>query len=311
MRYGALIVAAGMSSRMGAFKPMLNIGSISVAQRVVATFHQAGISKIVMVTGFNATTLERHLAGNNIIFLRNENYKTTQMFDSVKIGLEYLQDKCDKILFTPVDVPLFTAATVRELMDCGESLACPEYHGTTGHPLLISGELFPAILAHSGEGGLKGAVDSCGMELKTIELDDAGTVHDADTPEDFSLLLEMHNSQLVRPVIRVSLSKEKSFFDDRLATLLTLVDETKSVRAAGQRMQLSYSSCWNIIRRLEGQLNYSLVERNQGGSHGSSSVLTEKGKLLLDRYNAYSKLIRDQANALYDEYFADIFDNGL
>ena len=71
MRYGALIVAAGMSSRMGSFKPMLNIGSISVAQRVVATFHQAGISKIVMVTGFNATTLERHLSGNNIIFLRN------------------------------------------------------------------------------------------------------------------------------------------------------------------------------------------------------------------------------------------------
>lgn len=311
MRYGALIVAAGMSSRMGSFKPMLNIGSISVAQRVVATFHQAGISKIVMVTGYNATTLERHLSGNNIIFLRNENYQTTQMFDSVKIGLEYLKDKCDKVFFTPVDVPLFTAATVKELMDCGESLACPMCQGQTGHPLLISSEYFPAILSHSGEGGLKGAVDSCGAELKTIELDDPGTIHDADTPEDFSRLLEMHNSQLVRPVISVSLSKEKSFFDDRLATLLTLIDETKSVRAAGQRMQLSYSSCWNIIRRLEGQLNYSLVERSQGGSHGSSSVLTEKGKLLLDRYNAYSKRLREQANELYGEYFAEIFDSGL
>ena len=76
-------------------------------------------------------------------------------------------------------------------------------------------------------------------------------------------------------------------------------------------MQLSYSSCWNIIRRLEGQLNYSLVERSQGGSHGSSSVLTEKGKLLLDRYNAYSKRFKEQANELYGEYFAEIFDSGL
>ena len=38
MQIGAVIVAAGMSSRMGDFKPMLNIGSISIAQRVVATF---------------------------------------------------------------------------------------------------------------------------------------------------------------------------------------------------------------------------------------------------------------------------------
>ena len=37
MQIGALIVAAGMSSRMGDFKPMLSIGSISVAQRVIAT----------------------------------------------------------------------------------------------------------------------------------------------------------------------------------------------------------------------------------------------------------------------------------
>ena len=170
MQIGALIVAAGMSSRMGDFKPMLSIGSISVAQRVVATLSQVGVSKIVMVTGYNATILERHLSGNGIIFLRNENYETTQMFDSVKIGLGYLQDKCDKVFFTPVDVPLFTAATVKELMDCGESLACPMCQGQTGHPLLISSEYFPAILSHSGEGGLKGAISRCGVEQQEIQV---------------------------------------------------------------------------------------------------------------------------------------------
>ena len=117
MEIGALIVAAGMSTRMGEFKPMLSIGSISVAQRVVATLSQAGVSKIVMVTGYNATMLERHLSGNGIIFLRNDHYETTQMFDSVKIGLSYLLDKCDKVLFTPVDVPLFTAKTVKTILD--------------------------------------------------------------------------------------------------------------------------------------------------------------------------------------------------
>ena len=92
----ALIVAAGMSSRMGDFKPMLNIGSISIAQRVVATFQQAGVDKIVMITGYNATMLERHLSGNGIVFLRNEEYRSTQMFDSVCIGLHYLRDKMQR-----------------------------------------------------------------------------------------------------------------------------------------------------------------------------------------------------------------------
>ncbi len=65
MTSAALIVAAGMSSRMGDFKPLLNIGSISIAQRVVATFQQAGVEKIVMITGYNAVLLERLCAMRN------------------------------------------------------------------------------------------------------------------------------------------------------------------------------------------------------------------------------------------------------
>ena len=308
MNTAALIVAAGMSSRMGSFKPMLNIGSISVAQRVVATFRQAGINKIVMITGFNATMLERHLVGNNIIFLRNEQYQSTQMFDSVKIGLEYLKGKCDRVLFCPVDVPLFTAGTVKELIASPAKLACPVCDGITGHPLLISNELFAHILSDSGDGGLRGAVERSGESFVYIPVNDPGTIKDADTPEDFSALLELHNSQLVRPVINVALSKEKTFFDSRIAMLLSLVDETHSVRAAGQRMQLSYSSCWNMIRRLEEQLSYSLIERSQGGCGGSSSYLTEKGKLLLDRYNSYVKALDAESQKLYKTHFGDIFD---
>lgn len=308
MQIGALIVAAGMSSRMGEFKPMLSIGSISVAQRVVATLSQSGVSKIVMVTGYNATMLERHLSGNGIIFLRNEHYETTQMFDSAKIGLRYLQDKCDKVLFTPVDVPLFTARTVKALLDSGADLACPMCEGKQGHPILIAKELISEILADSGEMGLKGAMDRCSAPLTRIDVDDFGTIHDADTPEDFSALVSYHNAQLVRPVVNVSLNKEKPFFDSKIAMLLMLVDETKSVRAAGQRMQLSYSSCWNIIRTLESQLNYSLIERSQGGAGGSTSILTERGWELLERYNAYEKALKDQANSLYEQYFGGLFE---
>ncbi len=306
MHTAALIVAAGMSTRMGQFKPMLSIGSISVAQRVVASLHQAGISKIVMVTGCNAIALERHLAGNGIIFLRNDRYETTQMFDSVKIGLEYLQDKCDRIVFTPVDVPLFTAATVRALLASGEALACPVYDGRQGHPILLSAGLIPQILADSGEGGLRGALDRCSAAMALIPVNDPGTLQDADTPEDFSALLDYHNSQLLRPVIHVSLCRERLFFDNKIAMLLMLVDETKSVRAAGQRMQLSYSSCWNMIHTLESQLNYTLIARSQGGAGGSTSVLTPQGRQLLERFARYEQRLRELAEELYPEYFGGL-----
>lgn len=307
MQTAALIVAAGMSSRMGQFKPMMPLGSISVAQRVIATLHQAGIRKIVMVTGYQAETLERHLSGSGIIFLRNEHYASTQMFDSAKIGLAYLQDKCDRVLFTPVDIPLFTAHSVQALMNCEAPLARLSYQGRHGHPILIGCSQIPQILQDRGDGGLRGALRRCSGKLQGVPVDDPGILLDADTPEDFSALVSYHNSQLVRPVVSVSLHKETLFFDSKIALLLTLIDETKSVRTAGQRMQLSYSSCWNIIRTLENQIQSPLITRTQGGPEGSTSTLTAQGKRLLECYSAYEQRIQSLAADLYDEYFGQLF----
>ena len=305
MQIGAVIVAAGMSSRMGEFKPMLNIGSISLAQRIVATFHQAGVTKIAVVTGYNAPLLERHLANSGLVFLRNEDYASTQMFDSAKIGLAYLRDKCERILFTPVDIPLFTAMTVTELIESGAELCCPVCEGRTGHPLLIASSLVDAILADSGEGGLQGAIARCGAEMLQIPVEDPGVLHDADTPADYKALLQFHNEQLIRPELSVSLSREKPFFDEKTAMLLALVDETRSVRSACQRMQISYSTGWNIIRALESQLHFPLLERSQGGASGGESRLTEKGKRLLGCYERFSEELRQQASALFEQYFRD------
>ncbi len=303
----ALIVAAGMSSRMGDFKPMLTIGEMSIAERVITTFQQAGVTRIVVVTGYQAELLERHLAGREVVFLRNERYQETQMFDSACIGLEYLRGKCDRVLFTPVDIPLFTAATVRALIASDAALACPVCEGKTGHPTLLSEALIEGILSDSGEGGLQGAFSRCGETMRQIPVSDPGVLHDADTPADYQNLLRYHNEQLVRPVVHVSLAREKPFFDSRAAMLLALVQETGSVRMACQRMLLSYSSGWNVIRALESQLSRTLIQRSQGGAGGGKSHLTEDGKKLLEQYEAYAAALREEAQRLYGRYFEDLF----
>ena len=156
-----------------------------------------------------------------------------------------------------------------------------------------------AVVSH------KGAIRRCGAEMTKIPVDDPGILHDADTPEDYRALLEYHNEQLIRPEISISLSRERPFFDERTAMLLALVDETKSVRTACQRMQISYSGSWNIIHALESQLHFPLLERSQGGANGGESRLTEKGKRLLECYQGYAQRLRQDAAALFEEYFGD------
>ena len=72
-------------------------------------------------------------------------------------------------------------------------------------------------------------------------------------------------------------------------------------------MQLSYSSCWNMIRKLEEQLCYPLIERTQGGAVGGVSVLTDQGREFLAKYTEYDKKVRDIAEDLFDAYFGGMF----
>ena len=303
---GALIVAAGLSSRMGDFKPMLSLGSISIAQRIIATFHKAGIERIAVVTGYRAVELERHLAGCGIVFLRNEDYAHTEMFDSVRIGLDYLKDKCGKILFTPVDIPLFTAKTVRALLDADARLASPVCGGRTGHPILLGADLVPGILADDGRDGLRGALARSGVPMTAVPVDDPGILLDADTPKDYKALLACHNEQLLRPEVRVSLVREKPFLDEDIYMLFMLVEEYGSVRKACERMQMSYSKGWNTIRRLESQVDRPLIYRNQGGAGARRSGLTAFGRAYLAAYRAYADAVRERAGELFEAYFGDI-----
>lgn len=307
METAALIVAAGVDSCKDSFGPMLTMGSISVAERIIATFRQAGISRIAVVTGYNAERLERHLANNGVIFLRNPDYADTQMFDSAKIGLEYLKDKCDRILFTPVDIALFTADTVKSLSESTEPLACPVCGKEYGHPIAVSVSLVEQILKDSGTDGLQGALSRCKVPMSCIQVQDKGILDDMPDSEQYHTLLNRHNEKLMRPVVQVTLAREKVFFDAKLALLLTLIHETGSVRTACQRMQISYSGGWNMIKNLESQLHYSLIERSQGGAGGGKSCLTEDGRWFVRSFLEMEEELQKAADVLYESYFGEFF----
>lgn len=207
MNIGAVIVAAGMSTRMKKFKQLMKIGDMTMAERVVTNFQRAGISDIVMVTGYQSDLLIKSEKKLGITFLKNEEYETTEMLDSAKIGLDYLQKRCDKILFCPVDIPLFSVNTVKKLIVHDEDFVVPVYNGRRGHPIMLDSTLVNGILAFEGERGLKGALDHLGAVPYEVQVDDEGIMMDTDTEEDYLRMIEKHNSTLMRPQIRLSLAE--------------------------------------------------------------------------------------------------------
>lgn len=196
METGAVIVAAGMSTRMAQYKQLMKIGDLAMAERVIVNFQQAGVKEIVMVTGHRASELEAEFGHYNITFLRNENYETTEMFDSAKIGLSYLKGRCRKILFCPADIPFFQDTTVALLLRQKGDIIQPDYQGKADHPIVINASYLPDIIRYQGEGGLKGALGSLKDAVRVrIPVEDEAVLMDADTKEEFHRLVELHHSR--------------------------------------------------------------------------------------------------------------------
>ena len=190
-----LISAAGLSSRMGAFKPLLPFGEGTIISRCVENMRYAGAESVLVVTGHRAEEIKEQ---NDLVgcgFIHNAGYAKNQMFDSLCIGLRALDGKCSRVIISPVDVPAVKAETVKALLAEQADVVRPLYEGKSGHPIVLDARYINAVLSYSGEGGLRGAIEKLGLEVREIECDDAGCCIDADRPEDYELLKKLGEKQ--------------------------------------------------------------------------------------------------------------------
>lgn len=305
MKIGAVIVAAGMSGCMKDFKERMKMGDLSAAERVVVNFQRAGIKDIVMVTGYQAKEVEKALHRFGITFLRNEKYEATEMFDSVKIGLGYLADRCDQILFCPADIPFFTVETVRALLEQEGDFVIPVYYNRAGHPVRIASTIIPRVLEYQGNGGLEGAAEYLKIRKVFFEVMDEGAVTDADAQEDYHHLLASHNARLKRPQVRVSLAGKQAFFDSDTVNLMRHIRCMGAVREACERSGISYSQGWSIIQTAERELGYRIVERRPGGPNGGRAFLTKRGEDLLSTFESFENSVEEAAQILYQQFFSE------
>ena len=192
-KLGGLILAAGLSSRMGEYKPLMDIDGRSMIGRVIDMMRKAGAGTIVVVTGHRREELETHLAKEQVEFVFNPDYATTQQLESLKLGLSALEGRCGQIMISPADVPLVSPETVTTLMNLDGDFIRPLFHGEPGHPVFLKADWISYIKDYDGPGGLKGAVESNSeMQLISLEVTDKGVILDNDTKEDLERLFRWH-----------------------------------------------------------------------------------------------------------------------
>ncbi|MBQ6808336.1 MAG: nucleotidyltransferase family protein [Firmicutes bacterium] len=196
---GAVIVAAGMSSRMQAFKPMLPLAEDTLIRTLIRQLLAAGASPIVLVVGRNGKELTAHVSDLPVECVCNPDYASTDMFCSVRIGMEQIRGRCESVLFSPGDCPCFSPESANALLREMETSQCPvfipTYQGRRGHPVLLRQEIIEHILSYTGEGGLRGALQAYPGEQHLLPLEDPGLCMDADKPEDYQRLLAYAQAQ--------------------------------------------------------------------------------------------------------------------
>jgi len=184
----AVILAAGQSSRMERFKPLLPLGERCAIERVVRTFLDADIPEVIVVTGHRAPEIHRRLAPLAVRCVTNTGFRQG-MFSSVKTGIGALPTACNAFFVHPADIPLVRSHTIRRMAAAFEESApailYPTFEGRRGHPTLVSSSLAAAILNWKGEGGLRAFLQEREADSRELPVADEAILLDMDTPEDY------------------------------------------------------------------------------------------------------------------------------
>ena len=80
-----------------------------------------------------------------------------------------------------------------------------------------------------------------------------------------------------------------------LIALLEQIADSSSVMEAAERMEISYSKAWKLIREAEESLECKLVIRKSGGPGGGQAEVSEEGKSLIMNFRKTERQVKDFA----------------
>lgn len=188
----AILLAAGRSRRMGAFKPLLPFGGVSVAEACVASLRAGGAGEVVVVVGYRGAEVRAALAHREGLSFAVNEVAGSEMGVSVARGVEALSEGAGAALVALVDQPAVPPAEIERLIEAwrrtGARLVLPEWEGRGGHPLLVDLSLRDELLGLVPERGLRALFDAHRNEVLRVPAASPYVARDMDTRDDYAAL---------------------------------------------------------------------------------------------------------------------------
>ena len=191
----AVLTAAGLSSRMGRPKPLLQWRGTTLVEHQVSILLEGGASEVVVVLGHRSEDVAPYVDRSGAVYIVNHRYKEGRT-SSIKVGLEVVAKQTADIILMGVDQPR-TAQIVRRVVDAhissGALLTSPRLQGRGGHPLMFSAQLLPELKLISEQNqGLREVFERHRAEITEVHFDDPMVRLDLNTPEAYESAYETY-----------------------------------------------------------------------------------------------------------------------
>lgn len=186
----AILLAAGRSRRMGAFKPLLPFGDCTVVECCIGNLRAADIAEIVVVVGHRAEDVRQQLKGVEVHFAVNPD-PDSEMSASIALGVEQVSSNAKALIVALADHPAVPPSVITRLINewkRGATLVQPEYDGRGGHPVLIDLRFQDELLDLDPERGLRALFASHREQVRRVPVASPYVARDMDTWEDYRRL---------------------------------------------------------------------------------------------------------------------------
>lgn len=195
----SIVLAGGISNRMGFPKALLPFGNSFLLHRIYETLVAAETFPvhIVINAGLHASLKAREKQFPHAEFVTNKEPARGQIY-SLQLGIASAKaSAANAVVVALVDQPAIRVGTVTKLCEAfrkqPNSIAIACYGGMPGHPVLVPSELFDAFLHAKPEQTARDVIAAHASRVQHVETDDPQVVSDIDSPADLERLRELEN----------------------------------------------------------------------------------------------------------------------
>ncbi|MCC6704103.1 MAG: nucleotidyltransferase family protein [Thermomicrobiales bacterium] len=196
-RVGIVILAGGTSSRLGRPKQLLELGGEPLLRLTVRRALASSAWEVVLVLGSRAEEIDAAVGELGQRIIMNPDFAAGQS-TSMVAGVAVLGADIDAAILMLGDQPTVTPALLDRLIatfaETGAAIIQPRYQGRPGNPVLFRRDLFPELLAVTGDLGAREIIQRRKRDVAWVDLDEPAPP-DVDSDDDYEYLKSIWNAE--------------------------------------------------------------------------------------------------------------------